>query len=181
MPVAAPILRALQALDLNESYSSTGGPRVTSSKGASYFAKVGLSSDWDQWNGEAASLKAMYAAAPGLCPKLIAFRDDPAGSKRPFMVSEYLDVSGLSSTSAMQLAKRLALELHEPKNNQKEPKGMFGFGCPTYCGVTRLENGWFQTWEECFAALMRGLVDGIRKRGSGFAETVRLGDETISQ
>ncbi|KAG9001773.1 hypothetical protein FRB93_011978 [Tulasnella sp. JGI-2019a] len=181
MSIPASILRALHAVEPDETYSSAGGSRITSSKGVSYFSKTGSSGDWDQWNGEAKSLKAMYAAAPGLCPKFIAFGDDPPGSKRPYMISEYMDISGLTSTSGRRLAQRLALELHEPTNSQQEVKGQFGFSCPTYCGVTRLENGWFQTWEECFTALMKGLVAGIRQRGSGFAETIRLGDETIEK
>lgn len=181
MSISPAILNALKALDPAETWTSTSGPRITSSKGVSYYAKYGSVRDWEQWYGEAESLKAMDFAAPGLCPKLIAFGEYPSSSRRPYMISEYKDLGGLSGTSAVALAKRMALELHNPIKSQKEAQGRFGFGCPTYCGVTRFENGWFDSWEDCFAAMMRTLVDGIRAKGRSFEEVVCLGDETIQE
>ncbi|KAI0756838.1 fructosamine kinase PKL/CAK/FruK [Daedaleopsis nitida] len=143
------------------------GSSLRSSTGQRYFAKIGSKRDTDQFIGEAESLKAMLLAAPGLVPKLIDYgtidkdtceREDEIG--RPFFLSEYKDIGPLSSTAAKVLGKRLATELHAYKGTQG-----FGFHVPTYCGATRQDNGWFETWPECFDALMGGLVDKLQAQG----------------
>lgn len=143
------------------------GSSIRSSTGQRYFAKIGSTSDRDQYIGEAESLKAMYLAAPGLVPKLIDCgtidseskeRDSDVGS--PYFLSEYKDIGSLNSSAARVLGKRLATELHVYKSTEG-----FGFHVPTYCGATRQDNGWFETWPECFDALIGGLVDKLRARG----------------
>ncbi|KAH9858025.1 fructosamine kinase PKL/CAK/FruK [Lenzites betulinus] len=140
---------------------------LRSSAGLRYFAKLGSSSDVDQYIGEAESLMAIERAAPGLAPKLIDCgliefdtkeRDTDVG--RPYFLSEYKDIGSLSPTAAKALGKRLATELHA----YKSPKG-FGFQVPTYCGQTRQDNGWFETWTECFDALVGGLSDKLQAQG----------------
>ncbi|KAI0719953.1 fructosamine kinase PKL/CAK/FruK [Cerioporus squamosus] len=143
------------------------GSSLRTSDGKRYFAKLGSASDRDQFIGEAESLKAMHLAAPGLVPKLIDCgiidenskeRDSDVG--RPFFLSEYKDIGSLSSTAAKVLGKRIATELHAYKSTNG-----FGFHVPTYCGATRQDNGWFETWPECFDALIGGLVDKLQARG----------------
>ena len=143
------------------------GSSIRSSDGQRYFAKIGSASDRDQYIGEAESLKAMYSAAPGLVPQLIDCgiidtnskeRDSDVG--RPYFLSEYKDIGTLTTAAAKTLGKRLATELHA----YKSPNG-FGFHIPTYCGRTRQENGWFQSWPECFDALMAGLEEKLRAQG----------------
>ncbi|KAG8910787.1 hypothetical protein FRC00_007557, partial [Tulasnella sp. 408] len=178
--IAPSVLNALNALDPDATYSQAGGPKVKSSKGDIFFVKTGHARNYDHWKGEAESLKAMYAAAPGICPRLIAFGDDEESKQRPYMISEYKQFTSLSSTSGKVLAKRMALELHEPKNSEAEAKGRFGFEWPTYCGATRLENGWFDTWDEAYASLIKTLLDGLRQEGRTYSEICNLGDQVVS-
>ncbi|KAI0361438.1 fructosamine kinase PKL/CAK/FruK [Trametes cingulata] len=144
------------------------GSALRSSTGQRYFAKVGSAGGRDQFIGEAESLKAMERAAPGLAPKLIACgiidsdtkeRDSDVG--RPYFLSEYKDIGSLTPTAARALGKRLATELHAYKSTEG-----FGFHVPTYCGQTRQENGWYESWPECFDALIGGLADKLKRQGS---------------
>ncbi|KAI8981390.1 fructosamine kinase PKL/CAK/FruK [Trametes punicea] len=152
------------------------GPDVTltqdssslrSSTGQRYYAKIGSAGEKDQFIGEAESLKAIDHAAPGLAPKLIDCGIIDAESKerdsdlgRPYFLSAYKDIGSLNSTAAKALGKRLATELHA----YKSPDG-FGFHVPTYCGRTRQDNGWYQSWPECFDALIGGLQDKLEAQG----------------
>lgn len=147
--------------------SSSGQPSVKSSSGKAYFTKIGSPSDAEQYIGEAESLKAMHMAAPGLAPRVLACatidkdtKESPPDVGRPYFVSEYKDMGSLTDASAKVLARRLASEMHEYRSTQG-----FGFHVPTYCGETRLENGWFETWEECFDTLIAGLLTTLEKRG----------------
>ena len=152
---------------------------LRSSTGQRYFAKIGSASDKDQFLGEAESLKAMYAAAPRLVPRMIGSGVIDSGSKerdsdlgRPFFLSEYKDIGPLSSAAAKVLGKRLATELHA--YNSEDDR--YGFHVPTYCGATRQDNGWFETWQECFDALIGGLVDKLRVQG-GFEGLCKQADQ----
>ncbi|KAI9065905.1 fructosamine kinase PKL/CAK/FruK [Trametes sanguinea] len=140
---------------------------LRSSTGQRYYAKIGSASEQDQYIGEAESLKAIDTAAPGLAPKLLECgvidpdtkeRDSDVG--RPFFLSEYKDIGTLTPSAAKALGKRLATELHA----YESPNG-FGFHVPTYCGRTRQDNGWFQSWPECFDALIGGLADKLKAQG----------------
>ncbi|KAI0830478.1 fructosamine kinase PKL/CAK/FruK [Trametes gibbosa] len=140
---------------------------LRSSAGLRYFAKLASSSEGEQYVGEAESLKAIERAAPGLAPKLIDCgiidtdskeRDSDVG--RPYFLSEFKDIGSLSSTAAKVLGRRLATELHTYKSS----KG-FGFQVPTYCGQTRQDNGWYETWTACFDALVGGLADKLKAQG----------------
>ncbi|KAG6380863.1 Fructosamine/Ketosamine-3-kinase [Boletus reticuloceps] len=134
-------------------------PIVTSSAGNRYYAKLGNVTESDQYIGEAESLKAIHAAAPGLAPKVFA-----AG-----------DIGSLSTKPAEILGERIAIELHAFKSN----KG-YGFDVPTYCGATRQENGWFETWEECYSSMIENLL--LKLKGShGSTELILKGEEVRSR
>ncbi|KAL0565606.1 hypothetical protein V5O48_016416, partial [Marasmius crinis-equi] len=135
-----------------------------------YFAKLGSSSETEQFLGEAESLKAIDAGAPGLAPKVFASGVTEDG--KPYFVSEYKDIGSLSTAAGITLGKRLATELHAHKSS----KG-FGFKVPTYCGATRMENEWFDTWAECYAAKIDELLGYLRKDGeSSYRELIRKGE-----
>lgn len=168
MPEVHRVFKLLLQRDNSGGISLTqDGSSLRSSTGQRYFAKLGKTSDKDQYVGEAESLKAIELAAPGLAPKLIDCgtidsdtkeRDSDVG--RPYFLSEYKDIGSLSPAAAKVLGKRLATELHA----YESPKG-FGFHVPTYCGVTRQDNGWYETWPECFDALVGGLADKLKAQG----------------
>jgi protein-ribulosamine 3-kinase len=131
-------------------------PRVQSSSGNLYFAKIGSLSDVEQYTGEAESLKAIEAAAPGLAPRVLSFERDDAN--RPTFISEYKELDRLTDSSAKVLARRLATELHA----YESPNG-YGFHVPTFCGATKLKNGWYESWEACFGAMISDLLDQLRR------------------
>ena len=146
---------------------SQEGSTLRSSAGQRYFAKIGRPNNKDQFVGEAESLKAMYAAAPGLVPKLLdcgiidnESKERDSVVRRPYFLSEYKDIGPLSASAAKVLGKRIATELHA-----YESKAGYGFHVATYCGATRQDNGWFRTWSECFDALIGGLVDKLKTQG----------------
>jgi len=159
--------RYLQLIEPGAEFSWSS-PSISSSSGLRYFAKFGSSSERDQYIGEAESLKALYAAAPGLVPKLIVSglvgsdgEESLSGDGDPYFLSEYKDMGSLSNQSATVLGRRLATEVHAFKSTSG-----FGFAVPTFCGATRLENGWYSSWEECYDALIEGLLSQLKRRGS---------------
>lgn len=134
----------------------------SSSSGKSYFAKIGSSSDSEQYKGEIESLRHIHLAAPNLAPRVLSEGINEEG--RPYCISEYKYLAGLSTGSATKLATRLATELHTYKSD----KG-FGFEVPTFCGPTKLKNGWFETWEACYDALIGDLLQGLAARSANKA------------
>lgn len=172
MPTQRPIHRAIaQAIQGDEPgvtlTASTGQPNVTSSTGKQYYTKIGSTNELEQYIGEAESLKAMYLAAPGLVPQVIgggiidqSNAESPSDVGRPYFVSEYKDLGSLTDSAAKTLGKRLATELHAYKGMEG-----FGFHVPTFCGRTRQANGHYPSWEECYSALIGGLLDQLKGKG----------------
>ncbi len=156
----------------------TSEPYVRSSNGKAYFTKIGSISEKEQFVGEAEALKAMHIAAPGLAPQLIecgVIDEETAEHQgdvgKPYFVSEYKNIGSLTDSAAKKLAKRLALEMH----NYKSTNG-FGFAVPTFCGRTKQDNGWYNSWEECYDALIGGLLDKLKARG-GYSELCNKGEQ----
>lgn len=169
------LLQHLQNLEPNANFT-VNLPLITSSTGARYYAKIGSSSERDQYAGEAESLKAMNIAAPGLSPKILVSGvtdgSDGESAGQPYFLSEYKDLSGrLTDEAADVLAKRLATELHAYKSDMG-----FGFAVPTFCGATRQENGWYDTWAEFYSQLIGGLLSKLKRKGR-FDDLISKGEE----
>ena len=149
-------------------------PLITSSTGKRYYAKVGSAGEKDQYFGEAESLRAIHEAAPRLAPRLLASgvtgEEMPSGMRKPYFLSEYKDIGNLSIKSAERLGERLSKELHTFKSTSG-----YGFSVPTYCGATRQNNGWFDTWEECYSTMVNNLLLKLSK--SRYSEILHKGDE----
>ncbi|KAG6832562.1 hypothetical protein H0H92_000191 [Tricholoma furcatifolium] len=152
------LLEQLKLLEPNEEFTGFP-PKVRSSSGKVYFVKCGTSAEQEQYLGEVESLKAIEAAAPGLSPNVLSSGVD--NGNQPFFISEYKDLRRLGDTTAKVLATRLATELHAHTSGRG-----YGFQVPTYCGVTRLGNGWFHTWEKCYSTMIGELVNRLREQGS---------------
>ena len=177
------ILRQLERIEPGAQFSG-GLPQISSSSGKTYYAKAGSPKEKEQYIGEAESLRAMALAAPGLAPSLLAFgfvrgngeeTDSGAGDGSPFFISEYKDMSPLTKRSGAILGRRLATEMH----NYVSPNGVergFGFGVPTFCGATRLRNGWYETWERCFDVLIGDLLSTLESRG-GYSDLCSKGQD----
>jgi fructosamine-3-kinase len=160
------LLEQLQKVEVDAEFTGSL-PRLVSSNGNQYFAKIGVEKEEEQYVGEAESLKHIAIAAPGLAPRVIASGSD---GKRPYMITEYKDLKSLSDAAARRLGERLATELHGYKGLNG-----FGFAVPTYCGATRLENGWFDNWDACFSALIGDLLAQLAKKG-GYASLCAKGE-----
>jgi len=151
------LLKHLHEIEPNADFSASF-PTITSSKGFTYYAKIGLPIETEQYQGEVQSLKAIEIAVPGLAPRVFASGIDD--SEKPYFLSEYKNLSPLTNEGAETLGKRLATEMHMYKSSCG-----FGFGVPTYCGATRLQNGWFESWEKCYTAMINDLLTQLRKKG----------------
>jgi len=115
----------------------------------------------------------MDRAAPGICPKIIA---DGVELDQPYMITEYKNLGGLTSSSSSKLAKRLALELHT--YYPEVCNGKYGYEVPTFCGATKQANGWYDTWLDCFQAMLGSLLNQLEHGYAGtFDELVVMGRE----
>ncbi|KAH7320423.1 fructosamine kinase [Rhizoctonia solani] len=154
------LVEKLRELFPGDTFTSGGGPRIPSSSGRMYYAKVGTSSETEQYRAETRSLELMFAAAPGLCPNVISASHEG----RPYLISDYLNLSSLSSSARASniLAQRLATELHATRSEN----GKYGFECPTFCGETKIDNGWYDTWADAYNAMIGGLLDKLERKGS---------------
>ena len=153
------ILKILQETEPDASFEGPL-PKVRSSSFAIYFAKLGSPKDQAQFIGEAESLKAIEHAAPSLAPRLFAIGVLESGT--PYFISQYMEMRPLSYQAADILAERMATALHSYTN--ASAKG-FGFSIPTYCGPTKLKNGWFQHWDECYASMIGDLLGQLAMKG----------------
>lgn len=117
--------------------------------------------------------------------------DDEDAVDYPYMISEYKFLKPLVGNASIELAQRLALELH----NHQSAQGIvtheihidddlcfigFGFECATYCGATRIQGHWFPSWSLCFSDMIKSLLDGLRST-SRFQELAKLGDQTVER
>jgi len=153
------VLSKLKEIDPEATFEGTL-PRIQSSSGAVYFVKVGSPSEAAQYEGEAQSLQAINKAAPDIAPRVL--KTGVSDTEEPYFISQYKDTERLSSKAAEVLAKRMATELHSP--GHANPTG-FGFPIPTYCGVTKLENGLFERWDECYASMIGDLLEQLQRKG----------------
>lgn len=151
-------------------------PRVQSSSGAVYFAKMGSLSEVEQYIGEVNSLDALNKAATGIAPHVFVSGITEKGV--PYFISEYKDISPLYSSPkvANELAKRMATEMHAQPNSEG-----FGFPVPTYCGPTRLQNGVFKTWHECYSSHIGDLLRQLQGKGTSSLHLCKKGEIVRSE
>lgn len=165
------LLDCLHNLEPDAEFTGTL-PKIRSSSGKIYFCKFGQPRDEEQYVGEAESLKAIQIAAPGLAPSVLR---SGVNDSQPYFISEYKELGNLTEQTSITLAKRLATELHA----YKSLKG-FGFAVPTYCGATHLKNGWFESWDKCYSAMITDLLSQLRKRGD-YTDLCNKGDAVIKE
>ncbi|KAF9076019.1 fructosamine kinase [Rhodocollybia butyracea] len=158
MPLPSIILKELEKIESDAEFTGKLGGRVQSSNGNVYFVKLGSSSEAEQYTGEAESLRKINFGAPGLAPNVFASGTFEDG--KPYFISEYKDIGYLTDKGAAVLGKRLATELHAYKSESG-----FGFQVPTYCGATRMKNGWYDSWEKCYSEMIGDLLERLKKKG----------------
>jgi fructosamine-3-kinase len=210
-PVPPSILRALSLpLDVNPSkatlstsglgsgFSNTGRLTVSVRKAQpnnglyekkdeeedkQYFLKTSPDGE-EMFQGEFASLNAIADVVPGFCPRAFGWGalDENKGY---FLVTEFLDLSGRSRSSATisksSFAQRLG-KLHSTPA-PSSPGKKYGFPVPTYCGNTRQPNEFHDSWAEFYAneRLLMILKESERKNGpdEGLRDLVTKTAETV--
>lgn len=166
--------------------SSSGSNLVTHlPTSQTYIARTASGSALPQMKGEAAGLRAMALTSPSLVPTLMGFELSEDG-KEGAMVSQYFDLSGgttsrSSSEAQRELGRRIA-KMHTPPSINEDDAighegfmaglgqgyrytGKYGFGVPTHCGVSELDNTWEESWEVFYRD--RRLEDVVKKIGDG--------------
>ncbi|OZJ06836.1 hypothetical protein BZG36_00188 [Bifiguratus adelaidae] len=124
------------------------------------FLKVSPSaSAYEAFHGEYKSLKGMFDAVPGICPKPLAI--NPAGTSPSFFATAYVNLGGSASAGDIKFARQLA-QLHQ---KGLSPTHQYGFPCPTFCGETEQDNTWNDDWETFFRERrIRCMVDACLQR-----------------
>jgi len=121
-----------------------------------YFLKTGKGKEAEiMFAGEHQSLNAIHNAVPTLCPKSFGHGHLADAPGKSFLVTDFLDLSGRTSssksTSGMSLAQKLA-KLHTTPAPIPEAydKPQFGFLVTTCCGDMAQDNTFSSSWEEFF-------------------------------
>lgn len=139
------------------------------------------------FEGEHASLNAMHAAVPSLCPKSFAWGELENGGY--FLATEFLDLGGGHSESqaatapgsGMSLAERLA-KLHSTPAPVPEgyDKPQFGFPVTTCCGNTPQPNSFRSSWAEFFAENRLLAILARAEKNNGKDASLRQLVETVA-
>ncbi|MCJ1302071.1 1-phosphatidylinositol-3-phosphate 5-kinase [Hypocenomyce scalaris] len=148
-------------------FSTTAKISSTLASGAQkhFFMKTGRGGDAEiMFAGEHASLNAIHAAVPSLCPASFAhgrLAENPEGA---FLVTEFLDLGARSAASSsssaeggeessgLSLAAKVG-KLHTTPAPVPEgySKAVFGFPVTTCCGDSAQPNGYRESWAEFYA------------------------------
>lgn len=108
-----------------------------------FFAKSNARPLPDQFECEAAGLRALASASSSLAvPEPLVWRDSPDGDEG-FLVMEYFEAGSRIGTFDEWLGRGLA-ELH------RNSAPAFGFEIDNYCGATPQPNPWTDSWPEFF-------------------------------
>lgn len=152
-------------------------PDTNSTEERKYFIKTssdGKSAE-EMFRGEYESLNAIADSVPGFCPRALAWgRLEEGSSKKWFLATEFLDLggrrgAGANSDSTKTLAYRLGKLHSTPAPIESESgKRRFGFPVPTFCGDTRQDNIYRDSWADFYAEerLLRILTTSEERNGS---------------
>ncbi|KAI4092131.1 MAG: hypothetical protein LQ344_003614 [Seirophora lacunosa] len=141
-----------------------------------YFLKTGP--DGKMFAGEHASLTALHAAVPSLCPRPIA-HGKLTNSPHHFLLTPFIDTtttSGPSSSGPSSLAQKLA-QLHTTP--APIPPGFsapaFGFPVPTCAGRTLQPNAWTRSWADFFTEnRLRAIWKTVQEHHHGTEDDTEL-------
>ncbi|KAF2626030.1 Ketosamine-3-kinase [Macroventuria anomochaeta] len=161
------VLKLLQLDADTTSVSSAGGGGCSSASTSkiisklndgtekAFFMKTGSGSAAEiMFEGEHASLNAINAVVPSLCPQSFGHGKFESNPKTSFLVTEFLHLTGRSSLKgkAPSLAHKLA-KLHTTPAPTPDgyDKPMFGFPSTTCCGDTPQDNSYKGSWTDFYA------------------------------
>jgi len=157
------VSKAFQSKGFNLSDLQPSGNIVThipTSK--KYLTRIATGQALPQMKGEAAGLGAMSLTSKNLAPKLIGLEVEGGEGG---MVSEYWDLGGKGGGDYQRELARKIAQMHSPppalEGEEVGYTGKYGFGVPTHCGISELDNTWEESWEVFYRD--RRLGDVIKK------------------
>ncbi|KAJ9641452.1 hypothetical protein H2199_005422 [Coniosporium tulheliwenetii] len=194
------VIKLLSLDPSNTSVSSHGGGGMSSAStskittklsdgtGKSFFMKTGKGKDAEiMFRGEHASLNAIHAAVPSLCPQSFGWGHSSSSSSTFFLVTDFLHLSPRHSTSISSqstnppsLAAKLA-QLHTTPAPIPEghDRPMFGFPVPTCCGDTPQDNTFSASWADFYAnSRLRFILSRCEAANGADGELRRLVEAT---
>ena len=133
--------------------------RLSTSEGE-FFAKWSARGPADIFLREAHGLEALRSAGSELAVPRVIAAAEPAGDDPAFLIIEFLEsFGGVPPPDDGKLGRGLAA-IHRTRAER------FGFDSPTYCGLTRQENRWRDSWLEFYRdQRLRPLIDTLARQG----------------
>ena len=149
--------------------------RLTTSAGE-FFAKWSADCPRDIFIREAQGLEALRSAASEIAiPRVIA-ASEPAGQDPAFLVIEYLEPDGRGLLPDDEKLGRGLAAIHRVSAES------FGFDAPTYCGLTRQDNRWRQSWADFYRAQrLQPLIDTLARERALPAADRRLYERLMTR
>ncbi|MEO8499339.1 MAG: fructosamine kinase family protein [Vicinamibacteria bacterium] len=134
--------------------------RLATSEGE-FFAKWSASCPADIFVSEAAGLEALRSTASEIVVPQVIAAGKPAGGDPAFLILEYLEPSDPGQVSDEEKLGLGLAAIHRARTEK------FGFDSPTYCGLTRQDNQWRDSWVHFYRdQRLAPLVDTLsRERG----------------
>jgi len=132
--------------------------------------------------GEHASLQALHAAVPLICPLSLGV-GKLQESPNHFLVTEFVDVNAQTSEkgSGLSFAQKLAA-LHgapvPPPDGSNQ--AMFGFPNTTYAGRTRQDNTFRRSWAKFYADNQLRTISKLIEQAHGTDKELRMWIERIA-
>lgn len=136
--------------------------------------------------GEHASLSAIRAAVPDLCPQSHGHGTFASNKSTSFLVTDFLTLRGGRGSgkgSGRSLAQKLA-QLHTTPAPVPEgyEKPMFGFPVPTCCGDTAQDNTYSSSWADFYAdRRLRFILRRSEARNGKDRELASLVEDTAAK
>ena len=149
---------------LHQATSVAGGciheaRHLTTSEGE-FFAKWSARCPADIFLSEAEGLEALRSAVSGIAVPRVIAAAEPAGEDPAFLIIEYLEPAGRADVPDDEKLGRGLAAIHRTTGEK------FGFDSPAYCGLTRQENRWRDSWVEFFRdQRLQPLVDALSSEG----------------
>lgn len=149
-------------VSVRQSAVVTGGSihearRLTTSEGE-FFAKWSARGPADIFLREAESLEALRSAASRIVVPRVIAASEPRGDDPAFLIIEYLEPAGRGTVPDDDKLGRGLAAIHRTRAEK------FGFRSPTYCGPTRQDNRWRDSWVEFYRdRRLRPLVDALTR------------------
>lgn len=119
----------------------SGGRRVDTSTGESFFVKTGSALPSRMFSCEAAGLEALRLAGGPRVPRVAAVWAGPDAS---FIVMEWIEQGARGRRFARDFGVQLAT-MHRGRHAEQ-----FGFETDNYIGSTPQPNGWIPSWHDFF-------------------------------